>query len=139
MTPYQVLADAVLVVHFAVVAFVVGGLPLIIVGNRRGWRWVNRLSFRLVHLAAIAFVAAQAWLGRVCPLTTLESWLRAKSGSASYRASFVEHWVQRVLFYDAPHWAFTLTYTAFGLLVALVWWYFPPRRAREADTERTRA
>ena len=40
---YQVLADAVLVLHFAVVAFVVGGLVLVVVGNLCHWRWVNAL------------------------------------------------------------------------------------------------
>ena len=33
---------------------------------------VNALWFRLVHLLAIGYVVAQAWLGQVCPLTTLE-------------------------------------------------------------------
>ena len=36
--PYQVFADAVLTLHFALVAFVVGGLVLVIIGNLRGWR-----------------------------------------------------------------------------------------------------
>ena len=68
----QLLADIVLVLHFAVVLFVVGGLVLILAGNLIGWRWVNSLWFRLLHLAAIAIVVAEAWLGITCPLTTLE-------------------------------------------------------------------
>ena len=63
--------------HFAIVLFVVGGLLVIVVGSRRGWRIAGALWFRLAHLAAIAIVIAQAWLGVVCPLTTLEMWLRA--------------------------------------------------------------
>lgn len=100
--PYPLLADLVLLLHFAVVLFVVVGLPLIIVGNRLRWCWVNTLRFRLAHLAAISIVAAQAWLGQACPLTTLEIWLRRQAGQATYRASFIEHWVQRVLYYEAP-------------------------------------
>jgi hypothetical protein len=46
----------------------------------------------------------------------------------SYSKSFIEHWVQRVVFYEAPFWVFVLAYTAFGLLVAWAWWRFPPRR-----------
>jgi hypothetical protein len=42
--PYQLLADLVLTLHFALVAFVVGGLVLVIVGNLIGWRWVDRKS-----------------------------------------------------------------------------------------------
>ena len=124
--PYQLLADAVLVIHFAVVLFVMGGLFVVIVGNLRGWRWVNRLWFRLAHLVAIAVVVAQAWLGRLCPLTIMESWLRGQAGETGYRASFVEHWVQRAIYFEAPVWMFAALYTVFGLLVLAAWWYFPP-------------
>ena len=122
-------ADAVLILHFAVVLFVVGGLVLILVGNLVGWRRVNALWFRLLHLAAIAIVVAESWLGITCPLTTLEIWLRAQSGAgiaANYSESFIGHWLQRSLFYSAPPWVFVLAYSVFGALVAAVWFRFPP-------------
>jgi len=125
---YQLLADAVLFLHLGVVVFVVGGLVLVVAGNRIGWRWVNNLWLRLAHALAIGIVVAQAWLGQVCPLTTLESWLRVQAGSPSYSTSFIEHWVRRLLFYEAPIWLFALSYTIFGLLVLASWWRFPPRR-----------
>jgi hypothetical protein len=131
--PYKLLADAVLLLHFAVVVFVVGGLVFVVAGNLRGWRWVNGWSVRLAHLAAIAFVVAQTWLGQLCPLTTLESWLRIQAGSPSYAESFIEHWVQRIIFYEAPFWVFTLAYTVFGLLVVAAWWYFPPQRTKRSN------
>ena len=130
---FQFLADSVLTLHFAIVLFVIGGLVFIIVGNLNGWRWVNALWLRLLHLAAIAIVAAEAWLGIACPLTTLEIWLRAQSGTgftAHYNESFVGHWLQRLLFYSAPSWVFLLGYTAFGALVVAVWYRFPPERRR---------
>ena len=125
--PYRYLADAVLLVHFGVVAFVVGGLLIVVAGNLLRWPWVNNAWFRAAHVLAIGFVVVQAWLGKVCPLTALESWLRAKAGVATYRQSFIEYWVQRVLYYEAPSWVFASAYTAFGLMVLLAWWYFPPR------------
>lgn len=133
---YQLLADMVLSLHLAIVSFVVGGLVLIIVGNLRTWTWVNAVWFRLAHLAAIAVVVAEAWLGVVCPLTSLEMWLRAKARATTYDGSFIEHWLQRVLYYEAPAWVFTLGYSLFGLVVVATWWYFPPRfnrRAHETD------
>jgi len=136
-TPYQLLADAVLLLHFGIVLFVVGGLALVVAGNMLDWPWVNSLWLRLAHTMAIGIVVAQAWLGEVCPLTTLESWLRAQAGSPSYSKSFVEHWVERLLFYEAPAWVFTLAYTVFGLLVVAAWWYFPPRYNKHAhETQR---
>jgi len=126
---YQLLADAVLLLHFGVVVFVVGGLMLVVAGNLARWRWVNALWFRLAHLGAIALVVAQAWLGMVCPLTTLEMWLRVQARAEIYQGSFIEYWVQRILYYQAPGWVFALAYTLFGLLVVAVWLRYPPRRA----------
>ena len=126
--PYQLLADVVLTAHFTVVVFVVGGLVATIVGNLRGWRFVNGWWFRGAHLAAIGVVVLQAWFGIVCPLTALESWLRVRAGEVAYESSFIEHWLTRILFYDAPAWVFTAAYTAFGLAVVAAWWRFPPGR-----------
>ena len=124
---YQLAADIVLTLHFAIVAFVICGLALIIVGNICKWQWVNHLWFRLAHLASIAFVVAESWFDITCPLTTLEMWLRDKAGGSIYQGSFIEYWLQRLLYYDAPPWVFILCYTLFGLLVLATWWYFPPR------------
>ncbi len=128
--PYQLLADVVLTLHFLVVAFVIGGLLLTIIGNFKAWRWVNALWFRLAHLAAIAVVVAQAWFSATCPLTSVEMWLRAKARAATYHGSFIEHWVHQLMYYEAPSWVFTLAYTLFGLLVAATWWRFPPASKR---------
>lgn len=130
--PYRALADAVLALHVGVVLFVIGGLVLVWAGNWRGWHWVNRWSLRLAHLAAIGVVVAESWLGIVCPLTTLEMWLRAKGGAATHDGSFIEHWLQRLLYYDAPAWVFLTGYSLFGLAVLASWWYFPPRRVGPA-------
>ena len=124
--PYALLADAVLVLHAGIVLFVVGGLLLVVLGNWRGWPWVNRPWFRLAHLAAITVVVAESWLWLTCPLTTLEWWLRARAGVAPYESSFIAYWLQTLLFYEAPGWVFALAYTVFGVLVAAAWWRFPP-------------
>src|SRR5690606_18047294 len=124
--PYQLLADALLVLHFGIVLFVVGGLLAVVAGNWLGWRWANGWWFRLAHLVAIGIVLAQVLLGQLCPLTILESWLRVQAGQPSYTKSFIEHWLQRIIFYEAPFWVFTLAYTVFAVLVVAAWWYFPP-------------
>ena len=130
MLTYQLLADAVLLLHFAVVLYVIGGLVAIYAGNVCNWKWVNNIWFRIAHVLAIGFVVVQSWLGEVCPLTILESWLRHRAGQASYNSSFIEDWVQRILFYQAPSWVFTITYTVFGSLVLIAWWYFPPVKGK---------
>jgi polyferredoxin len=126
----QLLADLVLALHVGVVAFAVGGLLLVIVGNLRHWSWVNFLWLRIAHLLAIAIVVLEAWLGITCPLTSLEMHLRTQAGAASYDGGFIEHWLAQLLYFDAPLWAFTLAYSLFGLAVLAAWWRFPPQSRR---------
>jgi hypothetical protein len=113
---FQLLADAVLALHVAIVLL--------------SWGWVNAPWFRLIHMATIAVVAGEAWIGFVCPLTTLEMWLRSQVHGVTYQGSFVEHWLQAILFWEAPAWVFAAAYSAFALAVAAAWRYFPPRRQR---------
>ena len=124
---YQFLANAVLLLHVVIVFGVIIGLALILVGNVFRWRWVNALWFRLLHLATIAIVVAEAWVGVTCPLTTFEMYLRSKARSPTYTGGFMEHWLRSILFYQAPAWVFTMSYTLFGLAVIATWWLLPPR------------
>jgi hypothetical protein len=125
------LADAVLFVHFAFVAFVVGGLAGIWLGATMHWQWVRNFWFRAAHLAAICFVAAEALSGVACPLTLWEDALR---GTAS-DTSFVARWVHRVMFYSFPDWVFTAAYALFAAVVALTLWLVPPARRRSQMTK----
>ncbi len=129
-TPYGLLADIMLVVHAAYILFVVGGQLLILVGWIAAWTWTRHLIFRVAHLAAIGFVIIEVWTGFACPLTVLENVLRERAGQGVYEVSFIGYWLQRILFYDAPGWVFTLMYTAFGALVLLTFIAYPPRRRR---------
>ena len=118
------LADALLVVHFLIAAFIVGGLPLVWVGALRGWRWVRNPAFRYLHLAAIAFVALEAVLGIACPLTVWEDLLRG----GLQPQSFVGRWVYWLLYYRAPEWVFTAAYVLWAGATLLTLRLVPPRR-----------
>lgn len=124
---YGALADAVLILHVGFVAFVVLGLVVILAGGLRGWRWIRNPWFRSAHLAAIGVVVLQSWFGIICPLTTLEMHLRERAGDVTYEGTFIAHWLQRVLFIQAPLWAFAAGYSVFAAAVAVSWWKFRPR------------
>lgn len=123
------LADAILLLHVGIVAFVVLGQLAVLVGAWRRWAWVRNFWFRLVHVLLMVFIAVQAWLGALCPLTTWEQRLRTLAGQTSYRESFIEHWLSRLIFFEAPWWAFVAAYTGFAALVVATWWWVPPRRS----------
>jgi hypothetical protein len=118
----SILADVVLIVHFAFVLFVVGGLATIWIGAAAGWGWVRGFRFRAAHLAAIAFVAAESLLGIWCPLTVWEDTLRGRHEEKS----FVARWIHRAMFYDVPEGFFTAAYVLFVVAVAATWWWVRP-------------
>ncbi|BAN36008.1 hypothetical protein SCD_n02199 [Sulfuricella denitrificans skB26] len=118
------LADAVLIVHFLFVLFVVGGLFAIWAGAALGWNWVRNRRFRVAHLAAILFVMAESLVGMACPLTIWEDFLRKTSSGGT---SFMQRWVGRLTFYDLPEWAFTLAYALFALAVLATFWLIRPQ------------
>lgn len=120
------LADVILIIHFAFVTFVVGGLALIWIGAAAGWDWVRNFRLRVAHLAAIVFVAGEALAGVWCPLTVWEAALR---GSRAEK-SFVAQWLHRLMFYDFPEWLFAVAYVIFALIVAVTWWLVRPSRRR---------
>lgn len=84
----RLLADLIVVIHLAFVAFVAAGAILVLRWPRLAW----------VHLPAAAWGAAIEFAGWICPLTPLENWLRLRGGAAGYRGGFVEHYIIPVLY-----------------------------------------
>lgn len=120
------LADSLLVFHALFVVFVVVGLALVYVGYFLAWSWIRNRVFRALHLLAIGIVVVQSWLGVTCPLTTWEMALREAAGAGVYSGSFVQHWLDFLLYYRAPEWVFIALYTGFGTLVLASWYFVPP-------------
>ena len=118
------LADALVDLHFLIAVFIVAGLVLVWIGAAAGWRWIANPAFRYLHLATIAFVAAQAALGYACPLTIWEDLLRG----GARPESFVGRWVARLLYYNAPEWVFTSLYAAWAAATLVTLRLVPPKR-----------
>lgn len=85
---YHWLADGVVLIHGAFVAFVV-------LGGFLALRW---RSISWVHLPAAAWGALVEYTGWICPLTPLEQMLRERAGDAGYDRGFVEHYILRALY-----------------------------------------
>ncbi|MCE2391400.1 MAG: DUF2784 domain-containing protein [Proteobacteria bacterium] len=82
------LADALVVIHTAFVAFaLLGGLLAL------RYRWAPWL-----HLPALAWGAWVSLAGRVCPLTPLENALRRQAGQQGYEGGFIEHYLVPLLY-----------------------------------------
>lgn len=85
---YATLADLVVLVHALFVLFVVGGGVAV-------QRW-PRLAW--YHLPAAAWGVAIELGGWVCPLTDLENYFRRLGGEAGYRGTFIERYLEPVLY-----------------------------------------
>ena len=85
---YRALADCIVLVHAAFVAFVM-------LGGFFAWRWRAVLW---AHVPAAVWGAAIEFAGWTCPLTPLENALRARAGLEGYRGGFVEHYVIPLLY-----------------------------------------
>ena len=116
------LINAVVIVHLLIVLFNVAGLPLIYLGAALHWTWVRSRPWRVLHLGAILFIAAESLVGMACPLTVWEDTLRGQQSASG----FIERWIDRMIFYDAPPWVFTAAYVAFAMIVFVTWIVVPP-------------
>ena len=85
---YRGLADLVLCVHAAFVAFVVLGGLLALRWPRAAW----------VHLPALAWGVFVEFTGALCPLTPLEALLRRHGGEAGYSGGFLDHYLTALLY-----------------------------------------
>lgn len=85
---HRILADAVLVVHFAFAAFVAVGGFLVLRWPRAAW----------LHLPCALYGAAIELVGWICPLTPLEGHLRRAAGQAGYAGGFLDHYVGGILY-----------------------------------------
>ncbi len=124
---YSVLADVIVAVHVAYVAYVVLGQLAILIGLVVKWAWVRNLWFRLTHLAAISFVALEAIWKVECPLTVWEQHLRHLAGEEVSEASFIGRCLDSLIFHNFDQWVFDVTHITFALLVLATFILAPPR------------
>lgn len=81
-------ADAVLLLHFAFILFVVFGGLLVLRRPRIAW----------VHLPAALWGAWVEFSGRICPLTPLENALRRAAGEAAYEGDFIARYLLPLIY-----------------------------------------
>ncbi len=85
---YSLLADLLLLLHFAFIIFVVIGGLLVF-----KWRW-----FAWLHIPAATWGALLEFNSWLCPLTPWEVQLRRLSGEQGYDTGFIEHYLQPLIY-----------------------------------------
>jgi hypothetical protein len=129
---YALLADLIAIFHLLYVIFAVGGQVIIMVGWVKRWQFIRKPGFRITHLIAVGFVALEAVIGMICPLTEWEYMLRRMAGqSIDSNLSFIARLVRMIIFYDFPPWVFTFMHISFGILVILTFIFVPPKHRKK--------
>lgn len=85
---YRILADLVVLAHFAFVIFVIAGALLLL--HSRWWA--------VLHVPAFLWGALIEFRGWICPLTPLENALRVRAGQAGYTGGFIAHYITPILY-----------------------------------------
>jgi Protein of Unknown function (DUF2784) len=125
---YVLLADAMVLVHFLFVIFVMFGALVVL-------RWPRALW---VHAPALLWGLIVEFAGMPCPLTPLENRLRLLGGEAGYSEDFLSHWLLTVL-YPASltrELQFMLGTSLLLLNLGLYWWIWRKRLDRSGELSR---
>jgi hypothetical protein len=115
---YEVLADAVVVVHFAFLVFIA-------VGGLLAWRWPSVLY---AHVPAVAWSVGIISIGYECPLTPLEKRFRELAGGEAYRGGFIDRYVEGVIYPER----YTTVLRALMAAAVVVGWVGFAHRHRKA-------
>jgi Protein of Unknown function (DUF2784) len=129
MTAAMIMAAAVLALHVAIILLNLFGLLAVPLGALCGWNFVRVRWWRVLHLALLAAVAGQALAGRACILTIWQSEL---AGAAAPPAPVILRWVDRLIFWHLPVWAFAALYVGVLLYALALFRWVPPRHATAA-------
>lgn len=121
---WGLLADAVVLLHFSFVLFVIFGGLLVL-------RWRPLIWF---HLPAALWGSLIEFAGWICPLTPLEHWLRREGGLAGYQGGFIEHYILPVLYPHGLTREVQLLLGAFVVIINLVVYGLIWRRIIRAPT-----
>ena len=85
---YKILADSVVILHFAFIVFaLLGGLLIL---------WRNWFIF--IHLPAALWSAIVEFNGWICPLTPLENQFLNLSGRSNYQGGFVDYYLLPIIY-----------------------------------------
>ena len=118
----MLLADLVLITHFAIAAFLALGMLLIPLGAYWHWAWVRSRRLRQIHMGLMVLIAIEALFHITCPLTTLEAYLRKSTAPESFWADQLS----KILYWDLPLEFFTILYGCCVVWTLFLWKSVPP-------------
>ncbi len=117
------LADLILIIHFAVVLFIIFGFFFPIFYKFK-FNFAKNYYIRIIHISLITIVLVETLVGVICPLTIIENLLRNSTQSESLIAKLLR---------DLLFWDFSISYFLFIYFICFswtvfIWFFFPPNK-----------
>ena len=117
------LADLILIIHFAVVLFIIFGFCFPIFYKFK-FNFAKNYYIRIIHISLITIVLVETLAGVICPLTIIENLLRNSTQSESLIAKLLRD----LLFWDFSISYFLLIYFVCFSWTVFIWFFFPPNK-----------
>ena len=139
---YRVGADIVVLVHFLWVVFMVGGGLLTVWAVFTAWlgrgrkaesarRFFGWRVFRTAHVCGILYAGVLAAMGKYCPLSHMENYLRTRAGDGvTYPGSFIVYYVEKIVYPHVEPMMIVIPTLLLAVFVIIVYIARPPRRFR---------
>ncbi|MEE9316123.1 MAG: DUF2784 domain-containing protein [bacterium] len=128
---YKIFADAIIVVHFLYILFMLLGFLLTGYALFFRQKFFDWWLFRLLHLLGIFYVVSLNILGKYCPLTILENELRLKYEAYSvYSGSFIIHYLERLVYPDVNPLVIQIPTVFLAIFTIVVFIIRPPKKIK---------
>jgi len=139
---YKILADLVVLIHFAWIVFILWGFILTVYSSisvyvlrtaKNRWRtFFDRWIFRTIHLGGIVYVAILTILGKYCPLTIWENELRQQYNTQlTYHGSFVIYYIEKIVYPEVNYLLFVIPTMIIAVFTALMFIIRPPAKIKQ--------
>lgn len=127
---YKILADIIVVMHFAWILFMLVGFMLTLIGF--WWKsFFDRWLFRTLHLCGIAYVGLLAFLKEYCPVTILENILRARyNPESTYPGSFIVYYIEKLVYPEVNPLVILIPTIIIAVFTVVVFIIRPPAKIR---------
>jgi len=125
---YKILANIIVVMHFAWIIFMLTGFLLTLCGF--WWKKIfDWLLFRYLHLLGILYVSLLAVMGKYCPLTIWENALREKHESGlAYSGPFIIHYIEKLVYPDINPWFIRIATALIAISTIIIFIIRPPQK-----------
>jgi len=123
---YGILAEVVVVAHFAFILFAVFGAIVVWFFPRTFW----------IHLPVVIWAGLVMAAGWICPLTPLEHHLRDLAGQEGYDTGFIEHYLLPLIYPErlTRNLQILLASLVVGWNVLIYGWMLSRRKARRSSS-----